>query len=592
MNKRIKSIFVFLLSLVFLLSYISGFKNIVKADTNDVGVSYQAHVQDIGWQPSVQDGAMAGTEGKDLRLETLKINLTNAPSNAHIKYRAHVESIGWQNEIQDGAEAGTSGKGLRLEALKITLENLPGYSVQYRAHVQNIGWQNWVSDGTLAGTEGRSLKIEAIQIKVVKINTQTYIPVTSIKIKTNATLPIGGTDLLPVTFTPSNATNQNVKWLTSNSNVVTVDSNGVIIGKTKGAALITAISEDGGKTAYCIVSVNPVSVTGVSLDKEDSSVIIGGSTTLTPSIAPENATNQGVKWTTSDATVATVTNGVVKGLKIGTVTITATTLDGSFSDKCTITVTDNPDRVTGIDLDKTKLTLILGNSDLLTATIAPSTAKNKDVIWQSSNTNVATVKGGLITAVNVGTTIITATSADGGQTSTCVITVTPVKVTEIKIKSTTTLALGGVEVLYVTFNPSNATNQNVKWITSNSNIVTVDSNGVIKGKSKGTATITAISEDGGKTSSCIVTVSPTNVTSVTLNKHTDNITVGNSTTLIATVAPSNATNKSVTWTSSDSTIATVVDGVVKGINPGIAIITVTSGDGLRTDKCIITVTSN
>lgn len=137
---------------------------------NPVGVSYTAHVQNIGWMPSVLDGTEAGTDGQSLRVEALKINLVNAPVGASIQYQAHVENIGWQALVGNGAEAGTDGQSLRVEALKINLLNMPNYTVQYRAHVQNIGWMPWVQDGVEAGTDGKDLRVEAIEIRVVHIN--------------------------------------------------------------------------------------------------------------------------------------------------------------------------------------------------------------------------------------------------------------------------------------------------------------------------------------------------------------------------------------------------------------------------------------
>ncbi|PJI06577.1 MULTISPECIES: hypothetical protein [Clostridium] len=154
---------------------ISKNENIAKADTNiaNVGVSYSGHVQNIGWQTPVSDGQEAGTDGKGLRVEALKLNLTNAPKGAAIEYQAHVQNIGWQDWKQDGQEAGTDGKGLRVEALKIKLKNMPGYSIQYKAHVENVGWQDWVSDGQEAGTDGKGLRVEALEIRIVKTSDTT-----------------------------------------------------------------------------------------------------------------------------------------------------------------------------------------------------------------------------------------------------------------------------------------------------------------------------------------------------------------------------------------------------------------------------------
>ncbi len=141
------------------------------------GTSYSAHVQQVGWQPFANNGAISGTEGKSLRMEAVKIKLTgDVPQGASIIYKAHVQSIGWQKGVSDGALAGTSGLSKRMEALKITLSGFPGYEVKYRAHVQNIGWMNWqttqngtsIDDAPTAGTVGKALRVEAVEIMIEK----------------------------------------------------------------------------------------------------------------------------------------------------------------------------------------------------------------------------------------------------------------------------------------------------------------------------------------------------------------------------------------------------------------------------------------
>lgn len=141
------------------------------------GVSYEGHVQNIGWQNFVSNGSLCGTTGEGLRMEALKMRLDNMPSGMHINYAAHVQSVGWQGWVSDGTLAGTTGRGLRIEALQIKLSGTDSdkYSVEYQAHVQNIGWQNWVYDGQTAGTTGQALRIEAIRVKIVpKIPSVTY----------------------------------------------------------------------------------------------------------------------------------------------------------------------------------------------------------------------------------------------------------------------------------------------------------------------------------------------------------------------------------------------------------------------------------
>ena len=130
-------------------------------------VQYQMHVQDIGWQGTRQDGELAGTEGRSLRVEALKVNTINLPEGVKLKYQAHVEDIGWQDWKQDGEISGTSGRSLRIEAIRIKLEGTDKYSVKYRMHVQDIGWQDWCYDGETAGTQTLSKRVEAIEIQIV-----------------------------------------------------------------------------------------------------------------------------------------------------------------------------------------------------------------------------------------------------------------------------------------------------------------------------------------------------------------------------------------------------------------------------------------
>ena len=133
-------------------------------------LSYRTHVQNIGWQPWVEDGGMAGTTGKSLRVEAIEILAANLPEESSIVYRTHVQNIGWQPWVENGAMAGTKGRSLRVEAveIKLTGELEKQYNIVYRTHVQNIGWQPWVENGAMAGTKGRSLRVEAVQIKLEK----------------------------------------------------------------------------------------------------------------------------------------------------------------------------------------------------------------------------------------------------------------------------------------------------------------------------------------------------------------------------------------------------------------------------------------
>ena len=142
----------------------------VTVTQKNASVNYTTHVQNVGWQSYVKDGAMSGTSGKSLRIEGIKIKLTNMPVSGGIQYRTHVQNIGWQNWVSNDTMAGTSGKGLRLEAIQIKLtgEMANKYDVYYRVHAQEFGWLGWAKNGASAGTEGYSYRIEAIEIKLIE----------------------------------------------------------------------------------------------------------------------------------------------------------------------------------------------------------------------------------------------------------------------------------------------------------------------------------------------------------------------------------------------------------------------------------------
>nr|MCR5206672.1 Ig domain-containing protein [Lachnospiraceae bacterium] len=326
---------------------------------------------------------------------------------------------------------------------------------------------------------------------------------TGVKLNKNSTsIPVGGTEKLIGTISPSNATRQNLLWTTSNSNVATVSSEGVVTAVSIGTATITAKTFN-GKTDTCVVTVIPVGVTGVSLNKTSLSLEIGSSESLTATISPSNATDKSVSWTTSNASVATVSNGKVTGVAAGTATITVKTNNGKTA-TCTVTV--DPVSVKSVSLNKTSLTLDIGKSETLTATISPSNAANKTLTWTSSNTSVATVtSSGQVTVKAAGTATITV-KTNNGKTATCTVTVNPVAVTSVILdKVSLTLTVGKSETLTATISPSNATDKTLTWTSSNTSVATVTSSGKVTAVAPGKATITAKSTNG-KYSSCIVEV--------------------------------------------------------------------------------------
>ncbi len=336
------------------------------------------------------------------------------------------------------------------------------------------------------------------------------------------------------------------------------------------------------------------SVQSISLNKSATTLTVGASETLTATVAPANATNKAVAWSSSNPAVASVTNGTVKANAPGTATITVTTADGNKTAGCVVTVKAATVPVTGVSLNKSATTLTVGASETLTATVAPASATNKAVTWSSSNPAVASVANGTVTANAPGTATITVATADGNKTAGCTVTITQ-PVTKLMISpSKSTIGKGRSLALSLDVLPANASNQKVTWSSSNPKIAKVDSKGVVKGLAKGKVTITATAQDGsGKVAKCTIAVNPSlrPITGMKLNAKTFKTYVGKTATLKATVAPGNATNRALTWESSNENVATVNSkGRVVAVNKGSAIITAKATDGSgKKVSCKITV---
>ncbi|MBQ7812669.1 MAG: Ig domain-containing protein [Bacteroidales bacterium] len=165
--------------------------------------------------------------------------------------------------------------------------------------------------------------------------------------------------------------------------------------------------------------------------------------------------------------------------------------------------------VESITLDKTSLTLQIGDSERLNATVLPTEASDKAIIWSSTDSDIATITDGVVTAVNIGQTTVTATSKDGRVSSGCIVTVIPnhVSVTSVSLDMTNVEMEPGDELrLNETVSPQNATNKGVKWSSSNSSVVTVSKYGLITATEEGTAIITVTTDDNAMTAECTVKV--------------------------------------------------------------------------------------
>ena len=430
---------------------------------------------------------------------------------------------------------------------------------------------------TVDGGKTASCSVEVMSIAVADV----------IINKTVLSLIEGEKEVLVADVTPGNATNPKVTWKSGNPKVATVNKSGEISALKGGTATITVTTVDGGKIAKCTVTVL-VSVTGVTLDKTAFSFNVGDKDNLRATVVPSTAANNNVSWSTSDSGVATVdASGTVTAVGAGMVTITATTADGGKTASCSVTVLVP---VTGVTLDKTAFSLNVGGKDNLRATVVPSTAANKNVSWSTSDSRVATVDAsGTVTAIGAGMVTITATTADGGKTASCSVTVL-VPVTGVVLdKITLLLNVGTKGSLQSSIVPATASNKNISWSTSNSGVVTVNAAGEVFALKEGTANIIVTTADGGKMASCSVRVLVP-VVGVTFDKATLLLNVGAKSNLVATITPTTASNKNISWSTSDSRIATVgLAGEITAIGKGSATITATTVDGSKTAKCTVTV---
>ena len=532
-----------------------------------------------------------------------------------------VKGNGTIYEKTDNVQISVSVTGVSLDKTEIVL--VEGSSEKLTATVEPTNATNknvtWSSDheaiatvdqnGTVTARRGGQATITVTTVDgsktatcTVRVRIQIGEPVQSVGLnKTELALEVGKTGTLEAIVEPSDATNKNVTWSSSNPEVATVD-NGVVTAVSAGEAIITVTTEDGAKTATCKVTVNApqtVPVTGVTLDKAELTLEKGSTGTLKATVAPQNATNNTVTWSSSNPEFATVDNGVVTAVSAGEAIITVTTEDGAKTATCKVTV-NAPQTVpvTGVTLDKAELTLEEGSTGTLTATVEPQNATNNTVTWSSNNPEVATVDStGKVVAQKPGNATITVTTVDGNKTATCEVTVkeTPVAVTGVGLNTNQVeLSVGEGNELQATVTPENATNQKVTWKSNDTTIAKVDENGKVVGQKPGTTTITVTTVDGNKTATCEVTVkeTPVAVTGVGLNTNDLKLSAGEGNQLVVTITPQHATNPKVTWKSSAPEVATVdANGKVIAQAPGTATITVTTEDGQKTAACTVTVLS-
>ena len=443
-------------------------------------------------------------------------------------------------------------------------------------------------------------KTASLTIKVKEIDST---EVTGIELdKPVLRLVKGQTAQLNETVKPEElaSTLQSVVWASSNEKIATV-VNGSVTAVAAGEATITVTTINGGKSATCKVYVEESNVTleSIAFEKTSLEIVEGKSETLKVIFTPSNAINQDVTFESSDETIVTIDeNGKLTAIMPGETTITATSEEGGFTATCNVVVTEAIP-VEEIELDITTLELYTGDSTQINATVTPDNATDKEIIWTSSDENVVTVNAnGKVTAVGVGTAIITASSLDGEITATCEVTITEfIAVESVTLdKESVDIMKNSDIILSATVNPENATNKKLTWSSDNEDVAKVeeteDGSAKVTGVGDGTAVITVTTEDGNFTATCNVTVTTGTgkVTGVKLSANEMTLSIGKTSQIIATVEPEDAANRTLIWKSSNENVATVdVAGNVTAIAEGTSVITVTTEDGNFTATCTITV---
>ena len=626
--------------------------------------------------------------------------------------------------------------GMNADDAELLLTGL-GYKVRIReAANENMAVNHVSAQSPVAKTQAPEGSVVVLTVSTGKQQGS----VTAVSLdKTTATITVGQKVTLTARILPIDATNPAVAWSTSEPTVATVTADGVVSGVSVGTCIITATTVDGGKIATCAIAVvtptdvvvtnqlnadkatavaalealgltvttteqysstvaagkvisqslvagataktgdtinlvislgaqsdnsatttttpgsSTVSVTGITLSRTTMDLGVGTTGSLAATVAPSDATNKTYTWSSSNESVATVSGGVVTAKAVGTATITVTTADGGKTATCVVSVAASSVAVTGVTLSSTTASLTVGGTTTLTATVAPSNATDKTVTWTSSNSSVATVSGGTVTAKGAGTATITATAS--GKTATCTVTVTAASTTltvnnvvgQTSAAAKKTLEDAGfkVSIAYVDSSSGNDTVREQKpsagssvekgatvYLTVNRASVSItviaQGNGTVTGSGMyavgSSVTITAKADsgykfvkwsDGNTTASRTITVGSSSavytavfekgtassgsgsgsttvaVTGVTLNTTALTLTEGKTGTLTATVAPSNATNKNCAWSSTDPSVATVsASGVVTAVKAGTAVILVVTADGNKTAACTVTVTAS
>lgn len=455
-----------------------------------------------------------------------------------------------------------------------TVDDIDGKEIVICGYLENYN-SNYQIPYLPANVSPTGVKYNAKLIEVVSGGgEEETIDVTNISVSPiNKTLKVNETYTLSATILPSNASDKSVIWTSSDSNICSVSSDGLIKGLKVGNATITAKTSN-NLTATCNVTVKTEDIDPVEGNKyeiEFNKFESDGQTELTSSTIVEQIT-KGSSYISSFTLLSKVYKGT-GGLKFG-----SSKTGGELAFELASSLKSVPCSEIIVDVAQygTKSTTVSVYAD--DATLISGSSSDSQIVAKISNPKqIEEVK------------ITTSSRAYISKITLVCGEITPIPVTAISIPSSKSISLGNSEQLAVTYTPSNAnTGKSITWKSSDTRIATI-SNGEVNGISVGTAIITATSE-GGFTSSCSVTVSEIAITGVSLSSTAETISIGGTKQLTATIEPSNASSKTLTWSSSNTTVTTVSStGLVSAKAVGTSTITVKTNNNKQA-TCVITVT--
>ena len=324
---------------------------------------------------------------------------------------------------------------------------------------------------------------------------------------TSLKMTIGSTETLHLVGEPSSIELPLCDWTCNNTEVLSVNNQGQITAKNVGNATVTA-STKSGLMATCSVVVDPINVTGIKLSDENRNLLVGESFTIIAEVAPSNATYPALIWSSSDNNIASVDNGKITAVGVGSCQIIVEDEKRMIKKVCNVSVA--PVEMEKISFEQSSVEIELNRTLTLNPIIEPENTTFPELLWESLDSTIVTVDNGEISAHELGTCTVVVTNKDKSLKAECIVTVVPVKITEINttLNSNQKMPVGGTCDLsrYFTVEPKDADKSTLIWSSSDERIASVDKNGTIEGKSKGVAAIKVETKDGNCSHSLTFTV--------------------------------------------------------------------------------------